>query len=85
MQKKLPSDRRDPVTPKKAGILIPADVYSTYEKIALDERITVAQVIARVAIEFVDVELQASRSRRAALGHYREELLKKAKSRARVR
>lgn len=82
MERKLASDRRAPVAPKKAGILVPAEVYSIYERIAFDEHITVAQVIARVAIEFVEVELQASRSRRAALGHHKEELFKKAKSRA---
>jgi hypothetical protein len=66
---------------KKVGILVPADVYSDYEDIASDEHITVAQVIARVAIEFVEVERQASRSRRATLSHSRQDLLRKNRNR----
>jgi hypothetical protein len=83
--RKSPSETDAPAGPKKAGILVPPEVYATYEKIALDEHITVAQVIARVAIEFVEVEWQASLSRRAALGNYKEELLKKAKGKAQRR
>jgi hypothetical protein len=64
---------------KKVGILLPSDVYSKYEQIARDERITVAQVIARVSIEFVDVENEASRSRRSILGAFKEEMLGKSR------
>jgi hypothetical protein len=64
---------------KKVGILLPNEVYAVYEQVAKTEYITVAQVIARVAIEFVNVENEASRSRRAILGNYKEELLGKSR------
>lgn len=64
---------------RKVGILLPSGVYTVYEQIARDEHITVAQVIARVAIEFMDVESEASRSRRDILGNYKEDLLGKSR------
>jgi hypothetical protein len=70
---------------KKAGILLPTDVYEVYEQIARDERITVAQVIARVAIEFAEVEEEASRSRRTILNGYKEESLARTRSSGRAR
>lgn len=60
---------------RKVGILLPSEVYGIYEQVAKNEYITVAQVIARVAIEFVNVESEASQSRRAILGVYKDELL----------
>jgi hypothetical protein len=63
---------------KKCGILLPNDVYSVYEEVAGAERITVSQVIARVAIEFADLEYEASCSRRAIIGEFKDELLGKS-------
>lgn len=70
---------RDQSGSKKAGILLPNEVYSVYERIARDEHITVAQVIARVAIEFAEVEREASRSRRTILDGYKEESMGKTR------
>jgi hypothetical protein len=78
--RKNPAAEGGPATDsKKVRILVPASVYSVYEEIARDEHITVAQVIARVAIEFVELERHASQSRRASLGNYKDELFRKAR------
>jgi hypothetical protein len=79
MPKQTPKGTRRQNESKKVGILLPSEVYGRYEHIARDERITVAQVIARVAIEFVDVENEASRSRRSILGAFKEEMLGKSR------
>jgi hypothetical protein len=79
-KKKSPRTRRtEQSESRKVGILLPSGVYGRYEEIARDERITVAQVIARVAIEFVEVESEASRSRRTILGSYKDEMLGKSR------
>ena len=57
---------------KKVGILLPPDVYAQYELIARSEYITVAQVIARVAIQFLEIESSANRSRRKTLDSFKE-------------
>ena len=62
---------------KKVGILLPNDVYVQYEQIAKSEYITVAQVIARVAIQFLEIESTANRSRRNTLDSFKEALQEK--------
>jgi hypothetical protein len=57
---------------KKVGILLPYEAYELYEEVARSEHITVAQVIARVAIEFAEIEREASHSRRAIIGSYKD-------------
>lgn len=64
---------------RKVGILLPGRVYSAYEEIARTEHITVSQVIARVAIEFVEIEREASRSRQAIVGKGKEAMQRKSR------
>jgi hypothetical protein len=45
-------------------VLLPNEVKKRYEAIASNEFVTLSQVLSRVAIEFVDLETEASRSRR---------------------
>lgn len=64
---------------RKVGILLPGRVHSVYEQIARAEHITVSQVIARVAIEFVEIEREASRSRQAIVGKGKEAIQRKSR------
>lgn len=64
---------------KKVGIMLPADTYAIFEQIARDQHITVAQVVARLAIEFAEVEREANQLHREAYRSYREGLLGKRK------
>ncbi|PYP89604.1 MAG: hypothetical protein DMF61_02745 [Blastocatellia bacterium AA13] len=67
----------EPKGSKKVGILLPSEVYVQYEQIAKSEYITVAQVIARVAIQFLEIETTANRSRRKTLDSFKEALQEK--------
>lgn len=60
---------------KVLRVVLPRETYESYEQVARDEHITVAQVVARVAIEFVDIERNASKQRRAVLEGSRDDLL----------
>lgn len=71
--------RENEAVSRKVGVLLPSETYATYEQIARDEHITVAQVIARVAVEFVDVECHVNRSRRALLSSVKQGLRKNPK------
>jgi hypothetical protein len=56
-------------------VLLPKEAFESYEEVARDEHISIAQVVARVAIEFADIEKKASKQRRAILEGSREEVL----------
>jgi hypothetical protein len=64
---------------KKVGIMLPGDTYAIFEQIARDQHITVAQVVARLAIEFAEVEREANQLHRETYRSYREGLLGKRK------
>lgn len=83
-QRKARSTRQEGGS-KKVGILLPYRDYAVYEEIAHNEHITIAQVIARVAIEFAEVESEASRSRRAIIGSHKEGRRPKEWSLAKIR
>ncbi|HKG20334.1 MAG TPA: hypothetical protein VKC34_00430 [Blastocatellia bacterium] len=64
---------------KKVGIMLPGETYGIFEQIARDQHITVAQVVARLAIEFAEVEREANQLHRETYRSYREGLLGKRK------
>ena len=64
---------------KKVGIMLPNETHAIFEQIAKDQHITVAQVVARLAIEFAEVEREANQLHRETYRSYREGLLGKRK------
>jgi hypothetical protein len=71
MNKKPPDNKKKKTSGKASNrevrILLPVEIFETYEQVARDQHISVAQVVARVAIEFVSIEKEAGDSRRKVL------------------
>jgi len=64
---------------KKVGIMLPVETHAIFEQIARDQHITVAQVVARLAIEFAEVEREANQLHLETYKSYREGLMVKRK------
>ena len=59
---------------------MPPEIYDLYRHVAADQHISIAQVVSRVAIEFVSIEKEASDSRRSVLDANRFERLETLRS-----
>lgn len=60
---------------RRVTVLLPNEIYETYERVARREYITIPQVVTRVAIEFAATEEQASRRRLETILDYKAKRL----------
>jgi hypothetical protein len=72
-RKRTPSLRKP--SSRAVRVLLPPEIYDLYRQVALDQHISITQVVSRVAIEFVNIEKEASDSRRSVLDANRFERL----------